>query len=157
MSTIDGKFIVDQKARFAIVASRFNEFVVGRLIEGAMDCLVRHGVTGEAIDTFRVPGSFEIPAIAAKLAREKKYNAIICLGAVIRGETPHFDFVASEVSKGIAKVSLDTGVPIIYGVLTTDTVDQAIDRAGTKSGNRGFTAAMDAIEMANLVKSIEED
>ena len=155
MTSIEGQYAVDPRARFAIVAARFNDFVVGHLIDGALDCLHRHGVTDGAIEIYRVPGSFEIPVIAAKLAREKKFDAIICLGAVIRGDTPHFDYVASEVSKGVSRASQETGVPIIYGVLTTDSVDQAIERAGTKAGNRGFTAALDAIEMASLVSTID--
>jgi len=140
--------------KFGLVISRFNEFLTRRLLEGAEDALLRHGVNGEDIDAAWVPGSFEIPLAAKKLAQTKKYDAIICLGAVVRGGTPHFEYIAAEVSKGIAKVSLESGLPIAYGVLTTDTLEQAIERSGTKEGNEGFKAAVDAIEMANLVKSL---
>ncbi len=140
--------------RFGLVVSRFNEFFGKKLLEGAQDALLRHGVNGEDIHVAWVPGSFEIPLVANKLARAKKYDAIICLGAVIRGATPHFEYVAAEVSKGIAKVGLDTGLPISYGIVTADTLEQAIERAGTKAGNRGFDAAVDAIEMANLLRNI---
>jgi 6,7-dimethyl-8-ribityllumazine synthase len=140
--------------KFGLVVSRFNEFITKKLVEGAQDALLRHGATEDAIDVAWVPGSFEIPLIAQKLAQTKRYNAIICLGAVIRGGTPHFEYVAAEVTKGIAKVSLDAGLPVIYGVITADTLEQAIERAGTKEGNEGFKAATHAIEMANLVKSI---
>ncbi len=141
--------------KFGLVVSRFNEFITKRLLDGARDALLRHGVNDEDIDIAWVPGSFEIPLIAKKLAQIKRYNAVICLGAVIRGGTPHFEFIATEVSKGIAKVGLETGLPIIYGVITADTLEQAIERAGTKEGNRGFQAAVEAIEMANLVKGID--
>jgi 6,7-dimethyl-8-ribityllumazine synthase len=137
-----------------VVVSRFNEFFSQKLLEGAQDALLRHGVNENDIEVAWTPGSFEIPLIAQKLAQTKKYNAIICLGAVIRGGTPHFDYIASEVTKGIAQVNLSTGVPVIYGVITTDTLEQAIERSGTKAGNKGFDAAVSAIEMANLVKSI---
>jgi len=140
--------------KFGLVVSRFNEFLTRRLLEGAQDALLRHGVNGEDIDVAWVPGSFEIPLAAKKLAQTKKYDAIICLGAVVRGGTPHFEYVAAEVSKGIAKVSLESGLPVAYGVLTTDTLEQAIERSGTKEGNEGFKAAVDAIEMANLIKSL---
>ena len=140
--------------KFGIVVSRFNEFFGKKLLEGAQDALLRHGVNEEDIDVAWVPGSFEIPQIALKLAQTKKYDAVICLGAVIRGGTPHFDYIAAEVTKGIAKVGLDTGLPVIYGVITTDTLEQAIERSGTKAGNKGFEAAVSAIEMANLAKSI---
>ena len=140
--------------KFGLVVSRFNEFFSKKLLEGAQDALLRHGVNEEDIDVAWTPGSFEIPLIAQKLAQTKKYNAVICLGAVIRGGTPHFDYIAAEVTKGIAKVSLDTGVPVIYGVITTDTLEQAVERSGTKEGNKGFDAAVSAIEMANLTKSI---
>ena len=140
--------------KFGLVVSRFNEFISQKLLEGAQDALLRHGVNQEDIEIAWVPGSFEIPLIAKKLAQTKRYDAVICLGAVIRGGTPHFEYIAAEVSKGIAKVSLDTGLPVIYGVITPDTLEQAIERAGTKRGNKGFEAAMSAIEMANLVKSI---
>ena len=140
--------------RFGLVISRFNEFITKKLLEGAQDALLRHGVSQADIEIAWVPGSFEIPLIAKKLAQSKKYDAVICLGAVVRGGTPHFEYIATEVSKGIAKVSLETGLPVIYGVITADTLEQAIERAGTKEGNRGFQAAVNAIEMANLVKGI---
>ncbi len=140
--------------KFGLVVSRFNEFFSKKLLEGAQDALLRHGVNEEDIEVAWTPGSFEMPLIAQKLAQTKKYDAVICLGAVIRGGTPHFDYIAGEVTKGIAKVNLDTGVPVIYGVITTDTLEQAIERSGTKEGNKGFEAAVSAIEMANLVKSI---
>lgn len=141
--------------RFGVVVGRFNEFVSGKLLEGARDALVRHEVTDDDIDVAWVPGSFEIPLAAKHLAGSGRYDAVICLGAVIRGATAHFDYVASEVSKGVAAVGLETGVPVIFGVLTTDTIEQAIERAGTKAGNKGFEAAVSAIEMANLLKRIE--
>jgi 6,7-dimethyl-8-ribityllumazine synthase len=140
--------------KFGLVVSRFNEFFSRKLLEGAQDALLRHGVSEEDIDIAWTPGSFEIPLIAQKMAETKKYNAIICLGAVIRGGTPHFDYIASEVTKGIASANLNTGVPVIYGVITTDTLEQAVERSGTKAGNKGFDAAVSAIEMANLVKSL---
>lgn len=140
--------------KFGLVVSRFNEFFSKKLLEGAQDALVRHGVSEEDIEVAWTPGSFEIPLIAQKLAQAKKYDAVICLGAVIRGDTPHFDHISAEVTKGIAKVTLDTGVPVIYGVITTDTLEQAVERSGSKAGNKGFEAAVSAIEMANLIKSI---
>ena len=140
--------------KFGVVVSRFNEFVTGKLLEGARDALLRHGVNEDDIAIAWVPGSFEIPLVAKKLAQTSKYDAVICLGVVVRGATPHFEYIAAEVSKGIANVGLDTGVPITYGVITADTLEQAIERAGTKAGNRGFDAAVDAIEMANLLKNI---
>lgn len=140
--------------KFGVVIARFNDFITTKLLEGAQDALLRHGVSEEDVDIARVPGSFEIPLVAQRLAQTKKYDAIICLGAVIRGSTPHFEYVASEVSKGIARVSLDTGLPVVFGVITADTLEQAIERAGTKQGNKGFDAAVDAIEMANLLKGI---
>ena len=140
--------------KFGLVASRFNEFFTKKLLEGAQDALLRHGVNEEDIEVAWVPGSFEIPLIALKLAQSKRYDAVICLSAVIRGGTPHFDYIAAEVTKGIAKVGLETGLPVIYGVITTDTLEQAIERSGTKAGNKGFEAAMSAIEMANLTKVI---
>ena len=140
--------------KFGLVVSRFNEFITKKLVEGAQDALLRHGVSEEDIDVAWVPGSFEIPLIAKKLAQTERYDAVICLGAVVRGGTPHFEYIAAEVSKGIAKVGLETGLPVIYGVITADTLEQAIERAGTKEGNEGFRAAVSAIEMANLVKSI---
>ena len=140
--------------KFGLVVSRFNEFITKKLLEGARDALVRHGVNEGDVDIAWAPGSFEIPLVAQKLAQSKRYDAIICLGAVIRGGTPHFDYVAAEVSKGVAKVGLESGLPVIYGVITADTLEQAIERAGTKMGNRGFEAAEHALEMANLLKSI---
>jgi 6,7-dimethyl-8-ribityllumazine synthase len=140
---------------FGIVVGRFNSFIGERLLEGALDALVRHGADDAKIDVVRIPGAFEIPLAAQKMAARRKYDAIICLGAVIRGSTPHFDYVASEVSKGIAHVSLDTGVPIAFGVLTTDTIEQAVERAGTKAGNKGFDAAVTAIETANVFKELK--
>lgn len=149
----EGK-LVGEGLRFGIVVSRFNDFITGRLLSGAQDALSRHGVKEEDIDIAWTPGSFEIPLIAKKMAESKRYNAVICLGAVIRGGTPHFDYIASEVSKGIAKVGLDTGLPVILGVITADTLEQAIERAGTKSGNYGSQAAVHAIEMANVTREI---
>ncbi len=142
--------------KFAIVASRFNEFITGKLIDGAEDALFRHGVQEEDITLVWVPGAFEIPLAAKKMAKSGKYDAIICLGAVIRGSTTHYDYVSNEVAKGIAHVSLDTEVPVMFGVVTTETIEQAVERAGTKVGNKGFDAAMGAIEMVNLLIDIEE-
>jgi 6,7-dimethyl-8-ribityllumazine synthase len=138
--------------KFAIIVSRFNDLLTAKLQEGAIDCLIRHNAAEEKIDVFKVPGSFEIPYVANHLAESGSYNAIICLGALIRGHTPHFEYIAAEVSKGIANISLKTGLPIIYGVVTADTLDQGIERCGTKAGNRGWDAAQSAIEMANLYK-----
>lgn len=140
--------------RFGIVVSRFNEFITTRLLDGALDALRRHGANEDAIDIAWVPGAFEIPIAAQWMANSKRYDAVICLGAIIRGATPHFDFVAAEASKGIAKVGLDTGVPTIFGVVTTDTIEQAIERAGTKAGNKGWDAAISAMEMAQLFRNI---
>ena len=140
--------------RFAIVAARFNEFITSKLISGAVDALKRHEVDEKDIDLAWVPGAFEIPLVAKNVAAKKEYDAVICLGAVIRGATPHFDYVSSEVTKGVAHVGLDTNTPVIFGVVTTDTIEQAIERAGTKAGNKGFDAAMTALEMANLLKVI---
>lgn len=151
MRTLEGNLIAEG-LKFGIIAGRFNEFIGGKLISGAIDALIRHGVSEENIELAWVPGAFEIPLIAKKMAKSKKYDGVICLGAVIRGSTPHFDYVSSEVSKGIANVSLETEVPVIFGVLTTDTIEQAIERAGTKAGNKGYDAAVTAIEMANLLK-----
>jgi 6,7-dimethyl-8-ribityllumazine synthase len=144
--------LLGEGLKFGIVVSRFNEFITGKLLEGANDALSRHGVRGEDIEIARTPGSFEIPLVAQKMARSGKYDAVICLGAVIRGGTPHFDYIAAEVSKGIANVALDVGIPVAFGVITSDTLEQAIERAGTKKGNAGFNAAVNAIEMANLLK-----
>ncbi|MBP7735213.1 MAG: 6,7-dimethyl-8-ribityllumazine synthase [Spirochaetes bacterium] len=153
MKLIEGK-IDATGLKVAIVVSRFNEFITNKLLGGAMDCLKRNNASEDDITVAWVPGSFEIPAVTRVLAASKKYDAIICLGAVIRGSTPHFDYVAAEVSKGVASISLSATIPVIFGVLTTDTIEQAIERAGTKSGNKGFDAAMSAIEMANLYKQI---
>ncbi|MFP4660768.1 MAG: 6,7-dimethyl-8-ribityllumazine synthase [Halanaerobiales bacterium] len=150
---IEGQ-LLGQGIKVGIIIGRFNEFISGKLLEGALDGLKRHGVEEENITTAWVPGSFEIPLAAQKMAKSGKYDGIICLGAVIRGETPHFDYVSAEVSKGVAKVVLDTELPVIFGVLTTDTIEQAIARAGTKAGNKGFDAAMTLIEMVNLLKEI---
>jgi len=140
--------------RFGLVVSRFNEFITKKLVEGAEDALLRHGVNQEDIDVAWVPGSFEIPLVAKKLAQTRRYDAVICLGAVVRGGTPHFEYIATEVTKGIAAVGLETGLPVIYGIITADSLEQAIERAGTKEGNEGFKAAASAIEMANLIKSV---
>lgn len=153
MKIHEGKLVVKNQ-KFAIVISRFNEFINNKLLDGALDCLKRHNATDENIDIFWVPGAFEIPLTAQKVAETKEYDAVICLGTVIRGATPHFDYVSGEVSKGIANVGLKTGIPIIFGILTTDTLTQAIERAGTKSGNKGWDAALSAIEMVNLFGSI---
>jgi 6,7-dimethyl-8-ribityllumazine synthase len=146
--------LLGEGLKFGVVVSRFNDFITGKLLEGAQDALSRHGVNEEDIDIAWAPGSFEIPLVAKKMAESGRYDAVICLGAVIRGGTPHFDYIAAEVSKGIAKVGLDTGLPVILGVITADTLEQAIERAGTKSGNYGSQAAVHAIEMANLGKAI---
>ncbi len=140
--------------KFGIVAARFNDFITSRLVEGALDGLKRHGVAEGDIEVAKVPGAYEIPLAAQMMAKSKKYDGVICLGAVIRGATPHFEYVSAEVSKGVAAVSLDSGVPVIFGVLTTDTIEQAIERAGTKSGNKGWDAALSAIEMVNVVKKL---
>jgi len=142
--------------RFAIVVSRFNSFITERLLAGALDALQRTGADSEQIDVVKVPGSWELPMTASELAHQHRYDAIICLSAVIRGETPHFDYVAAEAAKGVAHVSIDTGVPVSFGVLTTNTLEQAIDRAGAKGGNKGFDAAMTAIEMANLLRALRQ-
>jgi 6,7-dimethyl-8-ribityllumazine synthase len=153
MKNIEG--ILDAKGlRFGIIVSRFNDFINSKLLDGAVDALVRHGADENKITVVRVPGAFEIPIAAAKLADPKKFNALICLGAVIRGATPHFEYVAAEVSKGVAQVSLESGVPIAFGVLTTDTIEQAVERAGSKSGNKGWDAALTAIEMAQLLRQL---
>jgi 6,7-dimethyl-8-ribityllumazine synthase len=154
MKIYEGK-LVAKGQKFGIVVGRFNEFIGGKLLSGALDALNRHGVEQEDIEVAWVPGAFEIPLIAKKMANSNKYDGVICLGAVIRGSTPHFDYVSSEVTKGVASVSLDTGIPVIFGVLTTDTIEQAIERAGTKAGNKGFEAAVTAIEMSNLIKELK--
>jgi 6,7-dimethyl-8-ribityllumazine synthase len=145
--------LLGEGLKFGLAISRFNDFVTRKLLEGAQDALIRHGVAEADIDVAWVPGSFEIPLVAKKLAQSKRYDAVICLGAVIRGGTPHFDYIAAEVSKGVAKVGLETGLPVIFGVVTADTLEQAIERAGTKMGNKGAEAAEHAIEMANLLKN----
>ncbi len=149
----EGKLTADKNDKFCIVVARFNEFISSKLLSGAIDAFVRHGVSEENIDVIRVPGSFEIPVICKKAA-SKGYRAIVALGAVIKGSTSHYDYVCAEVSKGVAQVGLESGVPVIFGVLTTDNIEQAIERAGTKSGNKGADAAESAIEMANLLKNI---
>jgi 6,7-dimethyl-8-ribityllumazine synthase len=148
--------LVAEGLRFGVVVGRFNEFITNRLLGGAMDALLRHGASEELIDVAWVPGAFEIPLAAAKMASSGRYDAVICLGAIIRGATPHFDYVAAEASKGIAKVGLDTAIPVIFGVITADTIEQAIERAGTKAGNKGWDAALSAIEMSNLMRRLSE-
>jgi 6,7-dimethyl-8-ribityllumazine synthase len=143
--------------RFALVSSRWNDFLTARLVEGALDALERLGADEGAVEHFRVPGSFEIPLAALKAAQSGRFDAVVCLGTVIRGQTPHFEYVAGEVTKGVAHVSLQTGVPVLYGIVTADTLEQAIDRAGVKAGNKGFEAAMSAVEMVNLLKSVMSD
>jgi 6,7-dimethyl-8-ribityllumazine synthase len=152
-NTIAGKLDASG-LKIAIIASRFNDFVTARLIEGAVDCLLRHGSGEKDITVIRVPGSFELPLAAKKTASSGKYDAVICLGALIRGQTPHFDYIAAEVTKGVAQVSLDTELPVTFGVITADTLEQAIDRAGAKAGNKGFEAALGAVEMADLLRQI---
>lgn len=154
MKIYEGK-LISEKQRYGIIVGRFNEFIGGKLLGGALDALKRHGANEDQIEIAWVPGAFEIPLIAKKMASSGRYDAVICLGAVIRGSTPHFDYVSSEVTKGVAHVSLDTGIPVIFGVLTTDTIEQAIERAGTKAGNKGFDAAVTAIEMVNLIEQIQ--
>lgn len=154
MKVFEGK-LVSREIRIGIVAARFNEFITGKLLTGAMDALKRHEVEEGNIDVAWVPGAFEIPLIAAKMAKSGKYDAVICLGAVIRGSTTHYDYVCSEVSKGIAQVSLSTEIPVMFGVLTTENIEQAIERAGTKAGNKGFDCAMGAIEMVNLIRELQ--
>ncbi|KAB2908429.1 MAG: 6,7-dimethyl-8-ribityllumazine synthase [Ignavibacteriales bacterium] len=142
--------------KFAVVVSRFNDFITNKLLDGSIDCLVRHGGSKDDITIIRVPGAFEIPLIAKAAAERKEYDAVICLGAVIRGATPHFDFVAAESAKGVAMASMSTGVPVIYGIVTTDTIEQAVERAGSKAGNKGWDAALTAIETANLMKELSK-
>ena len=154
MSNLYEGTLLGKGLKFGVVVSRFNEFITKRLLEGAEDALQRHGVNKDDIDIIRVPGSFEIPLVTKKLAETKTYNAIICLGTVIRGATPHFEYLAAEVSIGIARISLDSGLPVSFGIITADTLEQAIERAGAKEGNKGFTTAVDAIEMANLLKEL---
>lgn len=154
MKTYEGK-LVSKEIKVGIVAARFNEFITSKLLGGAIDGLVRHDVSEDNIHVAWVPGAFEIPLIASKMAKSRKYDAIICLGAVIRGSTTHYDYVCSEVSKGIASVSLESDIPVMFGVLTTENIEQAIERAGTKAGNKGYDCAVGAIEMVNLIKEIE--
>jgi 6,7-dimethyl-8-ribityllumazine synthase len=153
MKIIEGE-LQAKGLRFGIVISRFNEFITSKLLDGAKDALLRHGAKEEDIDVVKVPGAFEIPMVAKKMALKGTYHAVLCLGTVIRGATPHFDYIAAEVSKGIATASMDTGIPIAFGVITCDTIEQAVERAGSKSGNKGWDAAITAIEMAQLVKKI---
>ena len=153
VKTIQGQLIAKGK-KFGVVASRFNDFITNRLLEGCIDALLRHGAKEADLEVVWVPGAFEIPVLAQRMAKSKKYDAVICLGTVIRGATPHFDYIAGEVAKGIAHVSFSTGIPAIFGIITADSIDQAIERAGTKNGNKGRDAALSAIEMANLVDEI---
>jgi 6,7-dimethyl-8-ribityllumazine synthase len=151
---LEGKLVVAKGTRFALVAGRFNEFITGKLVEGARDALLRHGAAEDDITLVWVPGSFEMPLVAKRLAEGGKFDAVVCLGAVIRGSTPHFEYVAAEAAKGIASAAMISGKPVIFGVITADTIEQAVERAGTKSGNKGFTAACAAIEMANLLEQL---
>jgi 6,7-dimethyl-8-ribityllumazine synthase len=153
MTTFEGK-LSGKGLKFGIVVGRFNEFISARLLDGALDNLKRHDVDDDDVEVAWVPGAFELPLVAQRMAASRRYDALICLGAVIRGGTPHFDYVAGEAAKGIAKVSLDSGVPVIFGVLTTDTIEQAVERAGTKAGNKGWSAAATALEMASLAKTL---
>lgn len=154
MKTIEGKVVAKSSMKVGIVASRFNAFIVQKLLDGAVDGLVRHGVEQDNISAAWVPGAFEIPVVAQKMAASKKYDAVICVGAVIRGSTSHYDYVCAEVSKGVAQASFNTGVPVLFGILTTDNLEQAIDRAGAKSGNKGYDCALSAIEMVNVIEQI---
>ncbi len=155
MNTIEGSVVAPKNVKIALVASRFNDLIVDRLVGGAVDCLKRHGVDEKNITLVKVPGAWEIPVACQKLAQKKKFDAIVALGAVIRGSTPHFDMVASEVSKGVAQAALSTGVPIAFGVLTTDTIEQAVERAGTKAGNKGWDAGLSALEMISVLRGID--
>jgi 6,7-dimethyl-8-ribityllumazine synthase len=152
---LEAKLLAEGK-KFAIVVSRFNDFITGKLVDGALDALLRTGARDEDIDVVKVPGAFEIPLAAKRMAAKGRYDAVICLGAVIRGATPHFDYVSAEVSKGVAAVGLEADIPVIFGVITTDTIEQAIERAGTKAGNKGWSAAMAAVEMANLTAVVDQ-
>ena len=154
MNILEGK-LTAKDMKVGIVASRFNEFITSKLVSGALDGLTRHDIKEEDIDIAWVPGAFEIPLIASKMANSRKYDAVICVGAVIRGSTSHYDYVCNEVSKGIAQVSLSSGIPVLFGVLTTENIEQAIERAGTKAGNKGYDTACSAIEMVNLIRSLE--
>jgi 6,7-dimethyl-8-ribityllumazine synthase len=149
----EAKLIAEGK-KFALVVSRFNDFITDKLLSGALDALIRSGTSDEDIEVVKVPGAFEIPVLAQKMARTKRFDAVICLGAVIKGSTPHFDYVSAEVSKGVAAVSMESEIPVIFGVITVDTIEQAIERAGTKAGNKGWSAAIAAVEMANLFEII---
>lgn len=155
MPTVIEGNLIDQGGRYAIVAARFNDFITARLVEGALDTLVRHGASDANLTVVKVPGSFELPVVCRKLAASNRYDAVIAVGAVIRGSTAHFDYVAGESAKGLAAAGLQTGVPVVFGVLTTDTIEQAVERAGTKMGNKGAEAALTAIEMVNLLKALE--
>jgi 6,7-dimethyl-8-ribityllumazine synthase len=152
---LEAKLLAEGK-KFALIASRFNDFITDKLVSGAVDALLRSGARDEDIDIVKVPGAFEIPLLAKKMAAKTRYDAIICLGAVIRGATPHFDYVSAEVSKGVAMVGLEADIPVIFGIITTDSIEQAIERAGTKAGNKGWSAAMSAIEMANLTDVVQQ-
>ncbi|WP_207682270.1 6,7-dimethyl-8-ribityllumazine synthase [Desulfonema magnum] len=152
---LEGKLVAEGK-KFGLIASRFNDFITDRLVGGAMDALVRSGAKDTDIEIVKVPGAFEIPLLAKKMAKKGKYDAIICLGAVIRGSTSHYDYVCAEASKGIAMVSIESEIPVIFGILTTDTIEQAIERAGTKAGNKGWSAAISAVEMANLIEVVDQ-
>ncbi len=154
INTIEGKVVAKKNMKVGIVASRFNEFITSKLLGGALDGLVRHGVEEKNITTAWIPGAFEIPVIAKKMAQTGKYDAVICVGAVIRGSTTHYDYVCNEVSKGIAHVSLETGIPVLFGILTTENIEQAIERAGTKAGNKGYDCALSAIEMVNVIDQL---
>lgn len=154
-NVIEGKLVAEGK-KFAIVVSRFNDFITDRLVGGALDALTRSGADAGDIDIVKVPGAFEIPLAAKKMVQKGRYHAVICLGAVIRGATPHFEYVSAEVTKGIALVSLESEIPVIFGVVTTDTIEQAIERAGTKAGNKGWSAALSAVEMANLIEMVDQ-
>jgi 6,7-dimethyl-8-ribityllumazine synthase len=156
IQSIEGALVAPPGARFALVASRFNHFIVDRLLEGAIDGLLRHGAEPGNLSIVRVPGSWEIPLVCSRLAQSKKYDAVVAVSAVVRGSTPHFDYVAAEVSKGVAATALRSGVPICFGILTTDTLEQAVERAGVKSGNKGFDAAMAAVEMVSLGRSLSD-
>ena len=155
MKEING-FLQADGLKFAIVVSRFNDFIPNKLLDGAIDCLIRHGGSDDDITVVRVPGAFEIPYVAKAVAEKREYDAVICLGAVIRGATPHFDYVAAESAKGVASAAMSTGVPVVYGIVTTDTIEQAVERAGTKAGNKGWDAALTAIETANLINEIKK-
>lgn len=155
MKEING-FLQADGLKFAIVVSRFNDFITNKLLDGAVDCLVRHGGDQEDITVVRVPGAFEVPYVAKAVAEKREYDAVICLGAVIRGATPHFEYVAAESAKGVAAAAMSTGVPVVYGIVTTDTIEQAVERAGTKAGNKGWDAALTAIETANLMNELKK-